>query len=117
MYDFKQYAESRLKILRYKQFIQYKVEDKIVYFKLEAGQIPPYKVINGVKTTVEWIEAIGRVYNRVGLIVYSRFDFEITLPRTIMILPFSREIKRLIKEKKAMEACNVSAKDRIMGGY
>ena len=103
--------------MRYEQFIQYKVEDKIVYFKLEAGQIPPYKVINRVKTTVEWIEAIGRVYNIVGLIVYSRFDFEITLPRIIMILLFSREIERLIKEKKAMEACNALAKDGIMGGY
>jgi len=49
--------------------------------------------------------------------VFSKFEYEITPPRTISSPPFNIEIERLILEKRAIGACDASVEDGMMGGY
>ena len=78
----------------------------------------PYRLVTREEMTEEWIVVIGKVYNRAGPIVFSKFEYEITPSRIISLPPpFSVEIKRLIREKRLIEACDALAKDGMIGDY
>ena len=117
VYDFKIKAESRLKVLKCRQYYKYKEKDREIRVFQKEG-INQNEIEEDSVIEVEWICCIGKrfKYNN-QITVISAFEIEATLPTLYLTPSFNEQIKVALQEGRAVAGCDASVKNDIIGAY
>ena len=77
----------------------------------------PFRIVDQNLEGMRWIDVLGRIHKKKGIMVISRFEIEITPPRQYKWSLFNQEMKELLLENKLIGGYDTLVKNGVIGEY